>query len=81
MWVSKIGHSFSFLEEGKVVFVHCRHGISRSVTIAFFYLMRKNGYDLKTALQLMKKKRAQANPHVLFLVALNLYQEQQQKET
>ena len=66
---------FDFIEGGKMVFVHCRHGISRSATIVTAYLMRKNCWDFQKSLQYLKERRGIVNPHFYFQVELMAYQE------
>lgn len=77
--VEGIGKHFqrahSFIEESDVVFVHCRHGISRSATIVISYLMKKHSWSLEKTLEFVKEKRPIVNPHFLFWVELNLSQQ------
>jgi len=68
--------AISFIEQASVVFVHCRHGISRSATIVTSYLMKKNSWDYKKALSSLKEKRPKVALHILFITELSLYQQQ-----
>mmetsp|Transcript_27367 Transcript_27367/g.38493 ORF Transcript_27367/g.38493 Transcript_27367/m.38493 type:complete len:228 (-) Transcript_27367:1151-1834(-) len=56
------------------VLVHCQHGVSRSVTCALFYLMRKAGFPLKDALSLVQKHRPEAHPIPGFMTQLEKYE-------
>jgi len=35
--------AYNFIKEGKIVFVHCHAGVSRSASIVIAYLMKKYG--------------------------------------
>ena len=61
----------SFLSDGKMVFVHCQAGISRSSSIVIGCLMRKNGLSFDNALEFVKSKRKQrTSPNFGFQFAL-----------
>jgi protein-tyrosine phosphatase len=45
------------IEDGGVVLVHCRRGISRSPALCIGYLMEKKGYTYEAALELVTKQR------------------------
>lgn len=51
------------LERHDKVLVHCHAGISRSSSVVTTYLSHKNGISLDEALNLVKEKRPQVNPH------------------
>merc|ERR1711964_220797 len=42
--------------DGKIL-VHCRQGVSRSVTMIIAYLVKKHGYTIETALELIRSVR------------------------
>jgi len=52
--------------KGNRVLVHCRAGISRSVTIICAYLIATKRITAKDALKLVRKKRPRANPNYGF---------------
>jgi len=52
--------------KGSKVLVHCRAGISRSVTIICAYLIATKRITAKAALKLVRKKRPHANPNFGF---------------
>jgi len=52
--------------KGNKVLVHCRAGISRSVTIICAYLIATKRITAKAALKLVRKKRSHANPNFGF---------------
>jgi predicted protein tyrosine phosphatase len=54
----------------EAVLVHCRAGISRSVTIVVAYLMKEKGWDFTTALKYVKSKRSLADPNIGFCLQL-----------
>jgi hypothetical protein len=51
------GEAFEFIENSKVVYVHCLAGKSRSPAFVIAYLMWKNKQSYKEASELVKKKR------------------------
>jgi protein-tyrosine phosphatase len=61
------------------VLVHCHAGISRSVTIVLYYLMRKYNMKLLDALYTVIDKRKIANPNRGFLMQLIEYEEKKKK--
>jgi protein-tyrosine phosphatase len=52
------------IEAGGKVLVHCRAGVSRSVSIVAAYYHRYEGWPLQGALEAIKEKRPVANPRV-----------------
>jgi len=51
-----------WLDEGKTVYVHCRAGWQRSVTVAAATLAVREDIDLASALRLIRSRRPTANP-------------------
>mmetsp|Transcript_13201 Transcript_13201/g.20069 ORF Transcript_13201/g.20069 Transcript_13201/m.20069 type:complete len:184 (+) Transcript_13201:160-711(+) len=56
------------------VLVHCQRGVSRSVTCACFFLMRKVGMTLESALKLCRARRSVADPIPAFVEQLEEYE-------
>ena len=56
-----IDHLQKMLEEGHIVYVHCKAGRGRSATALIAYLMAKEGFSFDDALALVKKQRPQIN--------------------
>lgn len=55
---------------GKKVLVHCAAGVSRSVTAVIAYLMLTQGMTFRGALDHIRERRPQANPHHLLIRSL-----------
>lgn len=55
---------------GGVVAVHCKQGISRSVTAALAYVMAREGVSLEEGMKDMRKCRPIAHPNTAFYQAL-----------
>lgn len=51
-----------FIDNGKVVFIHCRAGVSRSSSFAIAYLMLKMKLGFEEAKQFVKSKRSKIEP-------------------
>lgn len=56
------------------VLIHCQRGVSRSVTCAVFFLMRKVGMTLESALDLCRARRSVAAPIPAFVEQLAEYE-------
>lgn len=67
-WFDKTNH---FLSEGNCL-VHCRAGISRSVTIILAYLMNK-GMSYQEAFSVLKAKKSNIKPNPGFVSQLKSY--------
>jgi protein phosphatase slingshot len=63
------------IASGNVVLVHCMQGVSRSATVAAAYLMKKNKWTVKQALEHLKARRDIVKPNEGFLKQLESYQE------
>lgn len=60
--------------EGGTVMIHCAEGISRSVTLALAYLMRKEHISLSQAFEQMKQVRPEIEPNPGFLQELREFE-------
>jgi protein-tyrosine phosphatase len=58
------------LDNRKIVLVHCWAGISRSVTVVIYYLVKTLGISVKDALEMVRKCRPVANPNPGFIKQL-----------
>ena len=56
-----------YVKRKKNVLVHCRAGISRSVTIVCYYLMQHEGLTMEEALEKVREQRWEANPNRGFI--------------
>ena len=80
---SHIGDAVDFIHSrirhGKVL-VHCLYGISRSSTIVLCYL-HECGFSLRSALNLIKRKRPDAQPHIaLYNSVMEYYRGKEREE-
>jgi protein-tyrosine phosphatase len=69
----------AFVDEARrhgPVLLHCVAGISRSPVLALCYLHERHGLSLAAALEHVRSRRAQANPHPLFLRMVHEYYQQ-----
>jgi protein-tyrosine phosphatase len=61
----------AFVEEhrsaNRVVYVHCRNGVSRSVMVVTAYLMQKHGWSRDEALAFVRLRRPLARPNPAFM--------------
>jgi protein-tyrosine phosphatase len=60
--------------QGGIILVHCKFGISRSVSFVIAYLIKYFGFNVKSALNFLKSKRVQSNPNEGFLTQLYNYE-------
>ena len=65
-----IEEAVKFIKNGKIVFVHCAAGISRSSSMIIAYLMIEKGMSYDAAFELVKKKRPIIKPNVYFKAQL-----------
>lgn len=56
------------------VLIHCMAGVSRSVSILIYYMMKKYHLAFADALQFIQSKRKIANPNDSFKLQLKVYQ-------
>ncbi len=82
MDLSHIGDAVDFIHSrirhGKVL-VHCLMGISRSSTILLCYL-HECGFSLRSAMNLIKKKRPDAQPHIALYNSVQEYYANKERE-
>jgi hypothetical protein len=57
--------------KGSTVYVHCANGVSRSGMVCAAYLMYERKWDRDTALEFLRAKRPQINPHPAFMRLLS----------
>lgn len=57
----------SYLLQGKNVYVHCVQGISRSVAITIYYLMKYDKMSFDDAYFKLKMQRSCISPHINFV--------------
>jgi hypothetical protein len=54
-------------EAGRITFVHCLNGISRSSMVVTAYLMQKNSWTKDEALSFVRSRRAVVRPNPIFM--------------
>ncbi|XP_061574928.1 protein phosphatase Slingshot homolog 2 isoform X2 [Cololabis saira] len=59
---------------GAKCLVHCKMGVSRSASTVIAYAMKEYGWDLDTALDYVKERRAVTKPNPSFMKQLEEYQ-------
>lgn len=64
------------IKEGKKIVVNCERGISRSVTLVAFWLMKHRNMSLMQALEFIREKRPCAEPNLGFMSYLSLKEAQ-----
>ena len=79
----EIGYHFINLavNSNKNILVHCMAGISRSVSLITYYLMKKYHVNYDKAICVIRSKRAIANPNDSFKSQLKKYQKKRQNFT
>jgi protein-tyrosine phosphatase len=60
---------------GRVVFVHCRNGVSRSGMVVVAYLMSREGWSRDEALGLVRSQRPGVRPNAAFMRLLLEWEE------
>lgn len=63
------------------VLVHCMAGMSRSVSMVTYFLMKKHHLSFDSSFNYIKKQRAIANPNDSFQLQLRNYQKMREKFT
>jgi len=61
-------------QAGRVVFVHCRNGVSRSGLVVTAFLMYKNRWPVEEALTFIRTKRPEVRPNPAFKKLLSDWQ-------
>ena len=71
----EIGYHFinQIVDSHNKVLVHCMAGISRSVSMVVYYLMKKHHLNFDDTIDFVKNKRKIANPNISFKLQLKLY--------
>ncbi|KAF0030767.1 hypothetical protein F2P81_017498 [Scophthalmus maximus] len=64
----------TFKKAGAKCLVHCKMGVSRSASTVIAYAMKEYGWDLDTAFDHVKEKRAVTKPNPSFMKQLEEYQ-------
>lgn len=59
---------------GAKCLVHCKMGVSRSASTVIAYAMKEYGWDLDTAFDYVKERRAVTKPNPSFMKQLEEYQ-------
>ena len=55
---------------GRVVYVHCRNGVSRSAMVVAAYLMRREGWSRDQSLEFLRSRRPIVRPNPAFMMLL-----------
>ncbi|CCF51764.1 hypothetical protein NDA11_004961 [Ustilago hordei] len=80
-----IQEACSFLDDARLrsepVYVHCKAGKSRSVTIVIAYLIHALGWSLQRSYSHVMEKRAAICPNIGFVAELMKYEEKEHKLT
>ena len=70
---SAIGFIDNAINNGGKVLVHCKEGVSRSVTMVIAYIIYKEKITPSAALEMIRKIRSKANPNKGFMRLLQQY--------
>lgn len=75
-YMIEIGYHFmnNAIDINKNVLVHCMAGISRSVSMVSYFLMKKYTINYLDAMKIIRNQRSIANPNFSFKLQLQLYQ-------
>lgn len=65
---------FFHRKAGAKCLVHCKMGVSRSASTVIAYAMKEYGWDLDTAFDYVKERRAVTKPNPSFMKQLEEYQ-------
>ena len=66
----QVGFIESERAAGRIVFVHCRNGVSRSGMVMAAYLMRRENWSREKALEFLRSRRPGVNPNPAFMQLL-----------
>lgn len=77
----EIGYHFinNAVMSNKNILVHCMAGISRSVSLVSYFLMKRYGLPFNQVINSIKTKRIIANPNDSFKLQLSQYQQKKDK--
>lgn len=77
----EVGYHFMdrALKSNQKILVHCMAGISRSVSLTVYYLMKSRNMDYASAFSLVRKSRPIANPNYAFRLQLLEYQDKRER--
>lgn len=78
--VSHFAEAIEFIKSGKVVFIHCIAGQSRSPAFLIAYLIKEKGMSFEEAYKLVKSKRVRARPNDGFLEQLKKFEQTVKEE-
>lgn len=67
-------YNFIKLHKNKNIFIHCKMGASRSVSVLLYYLMKEHNMKLNNAIEFVKEKRMIINPNIKFIDTLKKYE-------
>lgn len=67
--------SYEYIKRNKhkKIFIHCKMGASRSVSILLYYMVKEHKMKLDDALKMIKEKRIIINPNNRFITILKKY--------
>ena len=71
--------SHKFISENEKILIHCQAGVSRSPTIILSYLIKFENFNLKDAMNFVRKKRNIVFPNVGFVYQLIEYEKKIKK--
>ena len=60
---------------GRVVYVHCQNGVSRSGMVVVAYYMARNGWSRDEAMEFVKSRRPGLRPHPAFMRLLSEWEQ------
>lgn len=69
-------NTYNFIKQhkDKKIFIHCKMGASRSVSVLLYYLMKEYKMPLDVAIEFIKEKRMIINPNCRFIETLKKYE-------
>lgn len=67
-------------QTGKNIYIHCRAGVNRSVTVLAAYLMWRDELNKDDALNKIREKRPRANPYDVHKIYLSEWEARLKKE-
>lgn len=66
---------------GRVVYIHCRNGVSRSGMVAVAYFMDRNRWSRAQAMAFVRERRPELRPNPAFMQLLLEFEEAQQRSS